>query len=72
MTPDPRLWRNPWQVIRQHHGTVTVLCSHRWEWTARTCAARRDTTASAAWHDYRRTPARNGWHATPGNPTTWS
>lgn len=58
------LWRNPWQVVRFHGPALTALCSHRYEWTARTCAAWRDLCTDAAnigkpvrtWHDYRRTP----------------
>lgn len=64
MQPPNPLWANRWQVIRGERGTVTVLCTHRYEIAARACAAWRDLCTDAAgvgqpiriWHDYRRTP----------------
>jgi hypothetical protein len=36
-----------WQVVRIHYGTrpLQVLCIHRWQHTARACAAIRDYAA---------------------------
>lgn len=49
-----------------HRGAVTVLCAHRWEWAARSCAAWRDVRIDMGtfgspvriWHEHRPTPRR--------------